>query len=112
MLLVIAYSRDARTSLRNVCRSHDDSVVRQFGRVALLEETEFCAFHALRLREKHGEAVQIERTEPFNEFAAVPEGVREAAAQYEGRDTPALPYAQFAASNDLPPPTAMKSSEL
>lgn len=112
VLLVIAYSREARTSLRNVCRAHDDSVVRQFGRVALLEETEFGAFQALRLREKHGEAVQIERTEPFNEFAAVPDAVREAAVAYERRDTPALPYAQFAAGNDLPAPGAMKSSEL
>jgi len=112
VLLVIAYSRGARTSLRNVCRAHEDSVVRQFGRVALLAETEFGAFQALRLQEKHGEAIQVERTRPFNEFAAVPPAVREAARTYECRDEPAVPYATFAANRELPPPAAMKGSEL
>lgn len=95
MLLVIAYSRGARQSLRNVCRGHEDSVVRQFGRVVLFEETEFGAFQALRLREKHGEDIQIERTVPFNEFETVRPAVREAATAYESRDTPSLPYEQF-----------------
>lgn len=112
MLLVIAYSRDARQSLRNVCRSHEQVLVRQFGRVALFEETAFGAFQALRLQEKHGEAIQIERTRPFNEFAAVPESVRAAARAYENRDTPALPYATFAEGTDHPSPTAMKTTDL
>lgn len=112
MLLVIAYSRSARGSLRNVCRAHEDSIVRQFGRVALFEETEFAAFHALRLREKHGDAIQIERTEPFNEYEAVPAAVREAATAYENRETPSIPYEQFANGRALPSISAMKSASL
>ena len=81
MLLVVTYSRGARTSLRNVCRTHGESVVRRFGRAALLEETEHGAFLALRLREKHPDDVQLERTEPFNEFRDVPAAVREAATK-------------------------------
>jgi hypothetical protein len=112
VLLVIAYSRGARQTLRNVCRAHEDSVVRQFGRVALFDETEFGAFQALRLREKHDENVQIERTRPFNEFAAVNPEVREAAAAYESRETPSVPYEQFADGTDLPSTESMKGSPL
>ena len=112
MLLVVTYSRDARQSLRNVCRTHEETAVREFGRAALLAETEFAAFQAVRLREKHGEAVQIERTRPFNEFAAVPDAVREAAEAYERREEPAVPYTSFAAGRALPDPEQMKQSEL
>ncbi len=112
VLLVVTYSRAARGALRNVCRAHEDSVVRRLGRAALFEETEFGAFQALRLREKHGGDVQIERTRPFNEFAAVPEPVRAAARAYERRETPAVPYAQFAAGTDHPAPGALKTTEL
>jgi hypothetical protein len=112
VLLIIAYSRAARQSLRNVVRAHEDTVVRQFGRVALVAETEFGAFQALRLQEKHGEAIQIERTRPFNEFAAVPDPVREAASAYESRETPSLPYDTFATSSDLPSQSTMKNTPL
>ncbi len=112
MLLVIAYSTAARESLRNVCRAHDGSVVRQAGRIALFEATEFGAFQALRLREKHGEGVQVERTRPFNEFTAVRSDVREAAHAYEDRDSPATPYERFAAGTELPSPESMKGTEL
>ena len=112
MLLVITYSRAARQTLRNICRSHEDIVVRSFGRAALLELTEFAAFQALRLREKHGEAVEIQQTEPFNEFAATREEVREAARAYEDRETQAVPYERFAAGRDLPAPETMRGSEL
>lgn len=112
MLLVIAYTRAARTSLRNVARAHEESVVRRFGRVALFEATEFGAFQALRLREKHGEAIQVERTRPFNEFEAVRPAVREAARAYEDRETAAVPYDRFADGRDLPPPETMKGVEL
>lgn len=112
MLLVVTYSRDARESLRNVCRRHEETAVREFGRAALLAETEFAAFQAVRLREKHGEAVQIERTRPFNEFAAVPDAVREAAEAYERREEPAVPYTSFATGRELPDPEQMKQSEL
>lgn len=112
MLLVITYSRAARQTLRNVCRAHGDCVVRQFGRAALLEPTEFGAFQALRLREKHGTAVQVERTRPFNEFEELREGVRRAAEAYESRDQSATPYEKFAAGRDLPDPATMQEREL
>lgn len=112
MLLVVTYSQDARESLRNVCRTHEETAVRRFGRAALLAETEFAAFQAVRLRKKHGEAVQIERTRPFNEFAAVPDSVREAAKAYERRDEPAVPYTAFASGRELPAPGRMKETEL
>lgn len=112
MLLVVTYSRAARGTLRNVCRTHDGVVVRRFGRVALLSETEFAAFQALRLREKHGGDVQVERTRPFNEYEAVDESVRAAAAAYEDRDRPALPYATFADERDHPDPGEMRETEL
>lgn len=112
MLLVVTYSRGARTTLRNVCRSHESTVIRRFGRAALLAETELGAFLALRLRAKHGDDVQIERTRPLNEFTAVPTAVREAAAAYEDRETPSTPYAKFAAGTDHPDPAAMRGTDL
>jgi hypothetical protein len=112
VLLVIAYSQAARGTLRNVCRTHEDCVVRHIGRVALLEATEFGAFQALRLREKHGTAIQVEWTEPFNEFDRVRETVRTAARTYEGRDEPATPYAKFAVGRDLPDPETLREREL
>jgi hypothetical protein len=112
VLLVVTYSRGARGTLRNVCRTHEDVVVRRFGRIALFAETEFAAFHALRLREKHGADVQIERTEPFNEFAALDAEVREAATAYEARDGPSIPYRAFAAGTDYPDPDDLRNSEL
>lgn len=112
MLLVVTYSRSARTTLRNVCRSHGESVVRRFGRAALFEPTEFGALLALRLREKHGGDVQIERTEPLNEFECVPGAVREAAAAYESRESPSTPYAKFAAGSEHPDPDALRNREL
>jgi hypothetical protein len=112
VLLVITYSRAARRTLRNICRSHEEAVVRQFGQAALLEGTEFAAFQALRLREKHGTAVQVEWTEPFNEFERVRAGVREAAMAYENREQAATPYERFASGRDLPDPDAMRGEEL
>ena len=112
MLLVITYSQAARRTLRNVVRAHEDAVVRHFGRAALFEATEFGAFQALRLRAKHGTAVQVEWTEPFNEFERVSAGVREAATAYEDRETAATPYARFAAGRDLPAPEEMRGKEL
>lgn len=112
MLFVVAYSQAARQSLRNVCRTHADCVVRRFGRAALLAETEFGAFQALRLREKHAGDVQVERTAPLNEFIDVPERVRTAAAAYESRDAQSTPYAKFATGTDHPDPDAMADSEL
>ena len=112
MLLVVTYSRAARQTLRNVCNAHEGSVVRRFGRATLFEETGLGAFLALRLREKHGGDVQIERTRPFNEFEAVEADVREAASEYEGRDTPSTPYAKFAAGTDHPAPDELRARSL
>ncbi|MFB6109159.1 MAG: hypothetical protein ABEJ82_10045 [Haloplanus sp.] len=112
MILVVTYSRAARTTLRNVARSHESTVVRRFGRAALFAETEFGAFLALRLREKHGADVQLERTRPLNEFETVPESVRAAAEAYEDREAASTPYAKFAAGTDHPDPTEMRDSEL
>lgn len=112
MLLVATYSREARTSLRNVCRSHEAVTVRSFGRAALLSETELGAFLALRLREKHGADVQLQRTEPLNEYESVPESVRDAAAAYEAREQPSTPYAKFASGTDHPDPATMQGNEL
>jgi len=112
VLLVVTYSQAARTTLRNVCRSHEDSVVRQLGRAALFEETQYGAFLALRLRERYPDDVQVERTEPFNEFRDVPDGVREAAMAYEHRSNANTPYAKFALGTPHPAPETLKEQEL
>lgn len=111
MLLVVTYSRAARRDLRNVCRAHEDCVVRQFGRAALVSGTEFGAFQALRLHEKHGLDVQIEHVEPF-EPADVPDHVHEAAKRYEAREEPATPYERFASGRDLPDPEQLRGVDL
>ncbi|WP_254536498.1 DUF7855 family protein [Halomarina litorea] len=112
MLLVVAYSRAARATLRNVHAAHEASVVRRFGRVALFEATELGAFLALRLREKHPGEVQVDRVRPFNEFESVPDPVREAARAYEARETPSTPYSKFAAGTDHPSADAMAGRDL
>ncbi|PSP88748.1 hypothetical protein BRC87_08820 [Halobacteriales archaeon QS_4_66_20] len=112
MLLVVTYSRAARTTLRNVCRTHEETVVRRFGRAALFEDTAYGAFLALRLREKHPDDVQIERTAPLNEFADVPADVREAAVAYEDRDAASVPYPKFSAGTDHPDPDDLRAREL
>ncbi|MFB6311259.1 MAG: hypothetical protein ABEH64_08790 [Salinirussus sp.] len=112
MLLVITYSRPARQALRNACNSHEEVVVRRFGRAALLKETEFGAFQAIRLREQFGGAVQVERTEEFNEFVTVRESVRAAATAYADREESSLPYRSFAAGTEHPAPEVMKESDL
>lgn len=112
MLLVVTYSTDARTSLRNVCRTHEASVVRRFGRAALLAGTEHGAFLALRLREKHPEDVQLEQTQPFNEFRDVPDAVREAAQAYENRPNENTAYAKFAVDSPHPGAAELKRRKL
>jgi hypothetical protein len=111
VLLVVTYTRAARRDLRNVCRAHEGSVVRQFGRAALLSGTEFGAFQALRLREKHGLDVQLERVRPF-EPEDVPARVREAARAYENREVASIPYRQFADGRELPAPDQLRGEEL
>jgi len=112
VLLVVTYSRAARTTLRNICAAHERTVVRRLGRAALLRETEFGAFLTLRLREKHGDDVQIERTAPLNEYEGVPDRVREAATAYENREAASTPYTAFANDRDHPDPERMRDEEL
>jgi hypothetical protein len=110
--LVVTYSRAARRTLRNTCRSHEDVVVRRFGRATLFSPTELGAFLALRMRERHGEDVQLERTRPLNEFREVPASVRAAAQAYENREHDNTPYAKFAVGSDHPSPEEMRDAEL
>lgn len=112
MLLVVTYSVAARTSLRNLCRAHEDAAVRRLGRAALCRETERGALLALRLRAKHPEDVQVERTSPLNEFADVPDRVREAAAAFEERAHPSTTYANFVAGTEFPTTDALRDVEL
>jgi hypothetical protein len=112
VLLVVTYSAGARGSLRNSCRAQPGAVVRRFGRAALFRETELGALLALRLRAKHGEDVQLERTAPLNEFVDVPDRVREAATAYEDRESPSSSYANFVAGTDHPSADALRDVEL
>ena len=112
MLLVIAYSSAARQQLRNLASANAEAVVRRFGRAALFAETELGALLALRLRERHGPDVQIERTDPFNEFQDVPEAVREAARAYEAREHKSTPYAKFVAGTRHPSVEELRDVEL
>lgn len=112
MILVVTYSREARRTLRNICQAHEETVCRRFGRAVLFVETVFAAFLALRLREKHGEDVQLERTVPFNEFSTVPEAVRTAATAYVQEANPHTPYAKFAVGSDHPDPRSLRGREL
>lgn len=75
-------------------------------------ETAFSGFLALRLRYKHGDDVQIERTEPFNEFADASERIRTAARAYEEQAKPNTPYGKFAAGTEHPDPDQLRGQEL
>ncbi len=112
MILVVTYSADARQTLRNVCTAHGGAVARRLGRATLFEETGLGAFLALRLREKHGSDVQIERTRPFNEFVAVPEAIRDAARAYEERSSASTPYAKFQSGTAHPAPRELRGQAL
>lgn len=78
----------------------------------MFEETAFGAFLALRLREKHPDDVQIERTEPLNEFRDLPKTVLEAAVAYENRTNANTPYEKFAVDGPHPSPSELKRQEL
>lgn len=111
-MLVIAYSSSARQQLRNLERAHVDAFLRRFGRVGLLRETEYGALLALRMRERHGQDVQVSLTEPLNEFDHVPDRVREAATAYAARDTPSTPYDKFVSDTPHPPVAELRDREL
>ncbi|MGM0605139.1 MAG: hypothetical protein ACQETB_05650 [Halobacteriota archaeon] len=102
MLLVVAYAKRAREDLRNTCRRYESEVVDTHGRIALFEETELAAFLLLRLRTKHGDAIQVQETQTFNEFERVPERIIEAVQEYERRQNKYTPYHAFASATDFP----------
>ncbi|MEF8774603.1 MAG: hypothetical protein V5A23_03490 [Halobacteriales archaeon] len=112
MLLVVTYSRAARQALRNVSDAHEETVVRRFGRAALVEGTEFGAFLATWLLAEHAPDVQVERAVPFVPGRDVPDRVRTAAAAYADRDHVSTPYAKFAANREHPSPATMKARDL
>ena len=112
MLLVVTFSTEARQSLRNSCRADPAVAVRRLGRAALCRETELGALLALRLRAKHPDDVVIEVTRPLNEFADVPERVREAAKAFEDRDSPSTSYANFVSGTDFPSVDDLRDVEL
>lgn len=111
MLLLITYSRDARQTLRNVCRLHEDVVRRRVGKAVLFEPTHLAAFFAMRVREKHPGQVQIHRTRPLKP-EDVPTVVARAARRYERRSDPHTPYSAFATGRDLPTLSSMADREL
>ncbi|PSP40035.1 hypothetical protein BRC71_00980 [Halobacteriales archaeon QH_7_65_31] len=110
MLLVVAYSRAARRTLRNLCREHEETVIREFGRAVLFEPTGHGALLACRLRERYPDAVRVERTRPFNEFT-VPE-IHDAAVAYEREASKYTPYARFATGTDHPGPETLRDRVL
>ncbi|QZA89656.1 hypothetical protein K0C01_05925 [Salinarchaeum sp. IM2453] len=112
MLLVVTYSQEARQTLRNICNAHEDAIVRRFGRAALLESTQRGALLGLRLTEKHGADVQIERTEPFNKYRDTPERVRKAATAYENQAHANTPYHQFVAGTEYPSLDELQDKEI
>jgi len=111
VLLVVTYSKGARQALRNACSSHGETVVRRFGRAALLEDTAMGAFLAVRLVEEHGLDVQVERTEAFVPRRDAPADVRAAAAAYADREHESTPYAKFAANTDHPDPGSLRDRD-
>lgn len=111
MLLVVTYSRAARTTLRNLCRGHEEAVVRRFGRAALLEATGRGALLAWRLRERHPADVQLERTRPL-QVGDVPADVRAGAEAYEREAEEYTPYEKFAVGRDHPAPETLADREL
>lgn len=101
---MIGYSQRARASLRNAAAAHPEAVVRRFGRVVLFERSAWGTFLACRFRSEFGEAVQVERVEPFVEERDASERVRRAAAAYADRGSKSTSYAKFAAGTDHPNP--------
>lgn len=112
MLLVVAYSTDARQDLRNASRRHPEAVVRRFGRAVLLAETELGAFLALQLRARHEHDVQLERTRPLDTDNGIPDRVHDAVDAYTSRGHPNTPYATIAARDGLPTTAELHETDL
>lgn len=107
--LVVADSPKARETLRNVCNAYEEAIVRRFGRAVVIEATEFGAFLAFRLREKHGVDVRVRRVRPIETDRPVYRRARAAAAAFEARENESTPYPKFAAGTDYPSPEEMRA---
>ncbi|WP_255169199.1 hypothetical protein [Natrononativus amylolyticus] len=105
---VVADSSKARETVKNICKTHRETVLRRFGRAVVFAPTEFGAFLAFWLRAKHGEAVQIVRTAPVDEHHRRYRRAREASLAFAGRDNDRTPYPKFAAGTDHPSADAMR----
>lgn len=106
--LVVADSPKARETVRNVCKTHEDTVVRRFGRAILLEPTEFGAFLAFWLRQKHGDAVTVRATRPVDERRRRYRRASDAALAFANREHERTPYPKFAAGTEHPRPAEMR----
>lgn len=105
--LVIADSPKARETVRNVCNTHEDTVVRRFGRAVLLEPTEFGAFLAFWLRQKHGDTVRVRTTRPVAEGRQRYRRASDAALAFANREHERTPYPKFAVGTEHPQPVEM-----
>ncbi|WP_254766093.1 hypothetical protein [Salinilacihabitans rarus] len=110
--LVVADSPKARETLRNVCNAYEEAIVRRFGRAVVVEATEFGAFLAFRLREKHGGSVRLRRVRPVEADRPDYRRARDAAAAFEARENESTPYPKFAAGTDYPSPEEMRDRPL
>jgi len=114
VLLVVTYSTAARTGLETcVAVTKRRSFGGSGGRHC---STRRCTPRSSRsgCASRTAGDVQIEQTEPFNEFVALDKPVREAAGAYANanRNAKSTPYAAFAAGTDHPNPDSMRGNEL
>ncbi|MFW5973958.1 MAG: hypothetical protein ACOCPZ_01080 [Natrialbaceae archaeon] len=110
--LTVADEESARRTLRNTCNAYEDAVVHRFGGAAAFEPTEFGAFLAFRLREKHGDAVRVVRTVPVDPQREPFRRAHEAAVAFERREHESTPYPKFASGTDHPQPEEMRDRDL
>lgn len=108
MLLVTCSSTASKQTLRNICRHHEETVAERFGRSALLYPSHYGVFQAIRLREKHAEAVTVRITRPLDPDRDVPTSVRRAARAFERRRKVPTPYDKFSAGTDHPSPQQLR----
>lgn len=108
MLLVTCSSAASKQTLRNVCRHHDETVADRFGRSALLYPSHYGVFQAIRLREKHADAVTVRITRPLDPERDVPTSVSRAARAFERRRKEPTPYEQFSAGTEFPSPRQLR----
>ena len=106
--LVVADSPKARETVKNVCKNHEETVIRRFGRAVVFAPTEFGAFLAFWLRAKHGKPVQVARTSPVDDRHQRYHRARRAAHSFVDREHDRTPYPKFASGTDHPTPDVMR----